>query len=159
MKTLVVYYSHDGSTKLIANTIANTLNADIAEIKTEKNIDASGAKIIYWGLRQLITSPKPDIIPLDKNPNDYDLIVIGTPVWSYTYAPPIKTFFENYNINRKKIILFCCHGGQKAKTLENMKKALEGNEIIGENDFKEPIKYDTEKNIQKTIDWITPFKY
>ena len=154
MKTLVVYYSHDGSTKLIADTVADTLCADIIELKPQKNIDASGAKIVYWGLRQLITQPKPELQPLEKNPDDYDLIVIGTPVWSYTYAPPLKTFFDEYKFLEKQIILFCCHGGQKAKTLENMKKALDGNVFVGDNDFFEPIKNDTERNIQKTIEWI-----
>lgn len=153
MSTLVVYYSHDGSTKLIAEIIAKELKADIEVIKPKKKIDASGAKIVRWGLQQLIAHPKPEIEQLIYNPMDYDKIIIGTPVWSYTYAPPIKTFLENNHIYGKKIGLFCCHGGQKAKTLEYMKKALPDNEFIGENDFLEPVKYETQLNKNKTIKW------
>lgn len=158
MKTLVVYYSHDGSTKLMAETIAKELGADIEVLKPKKTIDASGAKIVRWGLRQLIAHPKPKIEPLVHNPADYDRIIIGTPVWSYTYAPPIKTFLEDNPIQGKQIGLFCCHGGQKAKTFEHMKKALSGNLFIGEIDFLEPIKYETQLSQKKAVKWARNLK-
>jgi flavodoxin len=34
MKKLIIYYSHDGNTKFIAESIAKEINADITEIKT-----------------------------------------------------------------------------------------------------------------------------
>ena len=36
MSTLVVYFSLDGNTKFIAETIAETINADMIELKTSK---------------------------------------------------------------------------------------------------------------------------
>lgn len=158
MKNLVVYYSHDGSTKLMAETIAKELRADIEVIRPKKNIDASGLKIVRWGLRQLIAHPKPEIEQLRHNPMDYDRIIIGTPVWSYTYAPPIKTFLENYHIQGKQIGLFCCHGGQKAKTFEHMKKALPDNQFIGEINFLEPVKYETQLNKNRALKWAGNFR-
>lgn len=154
MKTLVIYYSHDGSTKLMAEVIAKELHADIEEIHPEKPINASGIRIVHWGLRQLAMHPQPKIKPLSKNPADYDRIIIGTPVWSYTFAPPIKTLVKEYKISGKLIALFCCHGGQKAKTIENLKKALPENQFIGEADFLEPIKYETQKNKCKVQKWV-----
>lgn len=37
-KTLIVYYSLEGSTKLITETIAKEMNADIIECKPKKDI-------------------------------------------------------------------------------------------------------------------------
>lgn len=158
MKTLVVYYSHDGSTKLIAETIAKELKVDIEIIKPKKKIDASRAKIVRWGLQQLLTHPKPEIEQLVHNPMEYDEIIIGTPVWSYTYSPPIRTFIEDNSIKGKRVALFCCHGGQKARTLNHMKKDLSENTFVGEIDFFEPIKNETEKNIGKAIKWAKTLK-
>lgn len=54
--------------------------------------------------------------------------------------------------------MFCCHGGQKAKTFEHMKKALSGNQFIGEIDFLEPIKYETQLSQKKAVKWARNLK-
>ena len=36
MSTLVVYFSFNGNTKMIAEKIAETINADVVELKTSK---------------------------------------------------------------------------------------------------------------------------
>lgn len=38
MKNLVIFYSLEGNTKLIASTIARAINADVLELKTKRNI-------------------------------------------------------------------------------------------------------------------------
>ena len=97
---------------------------------------------------------KPELLPLDKNPADYDMIFIGTPVWAWRYAPPLSTFFSTTEITGKKIAVFCCHGGGKGKTLELMKKELEGNECIGQNDFMEPLREKVKaESSAKAADW------
>lgn len=30
---------------------------------------------------------EPDVLPLEHNPAGYDTVILGTPVWWYTYAP------------------------------------------------------------------------
>ena len=44
MKSLVIFYSLEGNTKLIATTIATTINADILELKPNKKYHNSGFK-------------------------------------------------------------------------------------------------------------------
>lgn len=153
MKTLVVYYSHDGNTRFIAETIAGAINADMAALKPKRTLNASGMMMIAWGVRQLVSQSEPKLLPLEKNPADYDLIILGTPVWTYTLAPPVRTFLKQNAMSGKKIALFCCHGGQKGKTLENMKELLNGNIILGENDFMEPVSYEQEDSRKKAITW------
>lgn len=153
MKKLVIYYSHDGNTKFIAETIAREINADITELKTKKTMNASGLMKVGWGVRQLVSQSEPALLTMEKKPADYDLIIIGSPVWTYTFAPPIRTFLKNHSMLGKKIGLFCCHGGQTGKTLENMKKLLDGNMVIGECDFLEPLSYEKENNKKKAIVW------
>jgi Multimeric flavodoxin WrbA len=114
---------------------------------------------VTWGVRQLVSQSEPELLKLGRNPADYDLIIIGSPVWTYTIAPPIRSFLRNHSMSGKKIGIFCCHGGEKGKTLENMKKLLEGNTIIGECDFLEPLSIDKEKNRNKAIVWAKKLVY
>lgn len=158
MKALVLYYSFGGNTRLIAETVAKELNADLEELKPAKPLNASGAGYVMWGLRQLVSQNKPPLLPLKHDSKAYDLIVIGTPVWSYTVTSPIRTFLEEYHFNDKKIALFCCHGGNHGKTLDDMRNALNGNEIIGAADFYDPLKHDTDENRQKAAAWANTLK-
>ena len=158
MKALVVYYSYSGNTKLVADAVAKALGADLEELKPAKPLNASGAGYVMWGLRQLVSQNKPPLLPLKHTPDEFDLIVIGTPVWSYTVTPPIRTFLEEHHFTSKKVALFCCHGGNYGKTLDDMKSALTGNEIIGAADFYDPLKHDTAGNRQKAAAWANTLK-
>lgn len=115
MKKLVVYYSHDGSTKFVAETISKIIEADIMELIPEENINITGIMKISWGIRQLFIHPKPKLLRNNINPSDYDLIVIGTPVWSYTFSPPIRTFLMNINYQEKKLLSFVAMEDRKEK--------------------------------------------
>lgn len=153
LKKLVVYYSFEGNTRFIANTIAEVIDADILELRPKNEIKTKSFMKFLWGGRQVIMKEKPDLIPFDINLQEYDIIFIGTPVWAWSYAPPLNTFFSTIEIKNKKIALFCCHGGGKGKIFEKMKKRLSGNDFVGEIDFFEPLKRDKEGNISKIKQW------
>ncbi len=151
-ETLVVYYSYEGSTRLIASTIATTLEAEIMEIRPKKDINAKGFMKYVWGGRQVVFKKHPPLEPFEKNPIDYERIIIGTPVWSFTYAPAIRSFLSQVKLQQKNIAIFCCHEGAKGKTLENLKQTLSDNTIIGENDFLN-VEKNKKENIDKAKQW------
>ena len=155
-KKLVIYYSFEGSTKFIAQTIAQTLKADLLELKPVKEIHSKGFMKYFWGGRQVVMKIKPPLETLDKNPNDYDVIIIGTPVWAWSFAPPLLTFFSQIKLTNKKIALFCCHEGQSGKTLAKMEKKLLGNQIIGKKDFLKVFANEQE-NMKIAEDWARQF--
>ncbi len=150
---MVVYYSFEGNTRFIAQTIAEAVGADLLELKPKKEIGTHGFMKYVWGGRQVVLKKEPALLPLDKQPQDYDLLFIGTPVWAYSYSPPIRTFFSTANLSGKKIALFCCHGGDKRRTLEKMRESLPGNDIVGESDFVEPLSGDKDASARRAGDW------
>lgn len=154
MKTLIIYYSFSGNVKFIAETMAKEIGADLLELKPEKEIKTKGFLKYFWGGRQVMMKIAPKLLPLSKNPDDYDLLIIGTPVWAWNYCPPIRSFLNQVKLRNKKIGLFCCHGGQMGKTFENIKAELSGNQIVGETNFFEPLKNKLEENIASAIKWI-----
>ncbi|MFH1283651.1 MAG: flavodoxin [bacterium] len=158
MKTLVIFYSFDGNTKLIAESIAEEINAELAELKQKDEPKSKGFMKYFWGGRQALMRKKPELLPLDKKTEEYDVIFIGTPVWAWTYAPPLNTFFSISSFSGKKIALFCCHGGGKGKIFDKMKEALPDNQFLGEIDFLEPIKNNKEDSIQKAKKWAKDIK-
>ena len=139
MKSLVVYYSFEWNTKHIAQSITDIFESDMVEIKTEKElISTHGFMKYFWWWKKVLMNEKPEIDDINVNFDDYDLIFIGTPVWAFTYTPPLNTFFEKYKIQDKNIVIFCTHWWNKKNTLEKMKIRLVWNEIVWELDFYEP---------------------
>jgi len=154
MKTLIIYYSLTKNTKFIADLIVQEIGADILELKTKKQlINPRGFMKYFWGGKQVIMKEIPELELLAKNPEDYDLLIIGTPVWAWNFTPPLRAFFINTKLNGKKIALFCTHGGDPRKTLVNMVAELAGNEIIGQIDFREPLKFEKDKVIERAKEW------
>jgi flavodoxin len=152
-KNLIIYYSLEGNTKFIAETMAKISGADLLELKPEKEISSKNFMKFFWGGKQVMMKEKPKLLPLDKNPNDYDLIIIGTPVWVLNYAPPLRTFFNDYKILNKKVALFCTHEGNPGKTLTNMANEQFNNQIIGQIDFLKPLK-NKGGSLTKVENWV-----
>lgn len=135
MKKLVVYYSLSGNTRSIAYAMAKSIEADILELKPEKDIKENGFMKYFWGGKEVIMKEEPKLYPLEKNPNEYDILFIGTPVWAGSFTPALRTFLNTIKLEDKKIALFCCHDGGKGNIFNNMKKYLDRNYIIGEKEF------------------------
>lgn len=117
MKILVVFYSRTGNTRRVGEEIAKNLNADIDEIIDKKK--RSG--IIGW-LRCVKDAffKKLTEIENKKRPEEYDIAIIGTPVWAGTIPPAIRTYLSQNKFN--KTAFFCTYGTDKSKTFNEMAK-------------------------------------
>lgn len=139
-KTIIVYYSFEGNTKFIAEYLAQKLGADILSLKPEKEVNTHGFMKYVWGGRQAVMKTKPKLEKYSFDVKKYDTIILGSPVWAGTFAPPIRTFLEDNKIKGKKVSFFCCHEGGKGKVLEVAQRLLnDGNEYLGSIDIKSPL--------------------
>ena len=64
-KILVVYYSLEGNTKLIAEAISEKLSADILRIRPKKDIDSKSRMKYLVGGKQAVTKEKPELVPYE----------------------------------------------------------------------------------------------
>ena len=155
MKTLIVYYSYEGNCALIAEKIKTALpDADTLRLSTAEDKTLGFFAKYIWGGKQVLSGKKPVLTPYSVDVNAYGLIIIGTPVWAWSYAPAMRSFLEEKKIEGKKIALFCCHGGGKGKTLGKLKKALPGNTFVGETDFRKP-RVHSQGVDEKLAAWLT----
>lgn len=152
-KIIVVYYSFEGSTKGVAEMLAQHLNADLMEVKPAKELKSKGFSKFIWGGSQVVMGKKPDLIPFKKNLDEYDIIFVGTPIWAGTYTPPIKTLLEGNYIEGKKVAYFYSHEGGHKKAVAKAQAVIEQkNTFIGAKDFKNP-KKNMESSSQEARSW------
>jgi flavodoxin len=110
MKRLVVYYSRTGHTEQVAMEIAARWQADLDRIRDD-GVDRNG----LWGYLcsgwQAFSGATPAIRRATRNPAHYDLVVIGTPVWNWSLAAPVRTYARRHAGQFKQVAFFCTEGG------------------------------------------------
>lgn len=94
MSKIVIYYSLEGSTELVAKKIAEKLNCDILRIETRKKYIAKGfLKFVHAG-GDVFMNKKPQLKPYEFDGSKYDSIIFATPVWASNFVPAFKTFID-----------------------------------------------------------------
>ncbi len=153
MKPLVVYFSLHGNTRFIAENIALETGADILEIKTIIPYKPGSPFMAIKGFIQVLTRFTPRLSSFDRNPNSYDIIFIGSPVWAGTYSPAISSFFQKIDLKDRKVAVFCCHSGRAGGTLGNMKECLACSDVVGEKSFFKPLTFEKIRNANVARRW------
>lgn len=130
MKTLVVFYSRTENTKKIAESISKSLDCDIEEIvDTEKRGGIIGyIKSGYEASRgklSKIKDPKNDA-------SQYDLVIIGTPVWAGKMAVPVRTYITQNHDKFNNVAFFSTAGGTNFDGTFSDMKEVSGTSPIAE---------------------------
>lgn len=107
---LVVYYTHSQNTAKLANLITQEVNADVAEIISQKAYPESYGEVIEQAKKEISRNFRP-ALKLNPDISKYDTIFVGTPNWWSSIAPPVATFLEAHDFANKTIVPFATHGG------------------------------------------------
>lgn len=112
-RAVVVYFSATGATETLAEQIAAVAGADLAEIVPEApytsedlnyNNDDSRAN------QEISSNAHPAIEALSVDLAEYDVILLGYPIWWGQCPPVIETFLESNDLAGKTIMPFCTSG-------------------------------------------------
>jgi flavodoxin len=128
MKSLVIFYSLTGKTKLVAQTIAEALNAELVEIEEVKPRRRGFVTYLSGGFAA-ITNKGSQIRPVNVSWNQYDTVFIGSPVWASRPTPAINSLVYANNFKSQSIVPFFTMGGDNSdKALENITAKIERNQ-------------------------------
>lgn len=150
MKTLVVYYSRTGNARFVAETIAAEVGADVEEVVDQKN--RSGALVYLTGGSAARRGKETKISASTKSSAEYDLVVVGTPVWAGRPTPAIVTYLKKNDLSGKKVAVFFTQGGKKPVAIEQTKALMPNSECIGQISLVNPLKT-KEESEKQIISW------
>ena len=141
MKSLVVYYSVTGKTRLVAQAIGNELNATVMEI-SETKPRKRGPSLYAIGGFEAKMNKRSKIEPIEADLAQYERVFVGSPVWNSRPVPAINAYLDKCSSLRgKEAICFVTYGSGagKQRTLKAMKKRLEakGARVIGTISFQQ----------------------
>lgn len=125
---LVAYFSASGTTKGVAQQLAEVAGADLHEIKPEQPYTDAD---LDWNNKQSRSSvemqdksSRPAITDKLANLKGYDVVYVGFPIWWNTCPTIVNTFMESYDFKGKTVIPFATSGGSSIKqACEDLKAA------------------------------------
>ena len=125
MKPLILFYSLTDKTKLVSQTIAEAMPAELVEIKEVKP-RRMGFMTYLTGGFAAITNKGSKISPIKVNLKQFDTIFIGSPIRASRPTPAINSFIYKTNFTGHSIVPFFTMGGNNSdKALENITAKIE----------------------------------
>lgn len=153
-KTLVAYFSATGTTKAVAETIAEKTSADLFEIVPENLYTAADLDWTDAASRSSVEmrdpSSRPAIVSDDLDVSGYDKIFLGFPIWWYTAPTIINTFIESHNLGGKTVVLFATSGSSNAdKAAADLSARYPSITFVNAGTLNKPSKDDIEAAVSK----------
>lgn len=114
MRVLMVYYSRTGVTRKATGKIAEFLRAAGVEVTVEEIVETKDRSGVLGWLRSGGDAMRKRTVPIQPVKADvaqFDLVAVGTPVWAWTAAAPVRTFCQTHGKNAKQVAFYCTMGG------------------------------------------------
>ena len=144
-KTLVAYFSAEhGTTRALAEKLAAAAGADLFEITPREpytKADLNWNNPVSRCNREQVAKKNVPIAGTVENMDDYDLLLLGFPIWYYNAPMVVKSFVKQYDLAGKKIALFATSGGSDiGKTAPKLQPYLsDGAVIVDAKVFNGPV--------------------
>lgn len=126
---LIVYYTHSGNTKMVAEAIHNQVGGTIFEIVPSESYPSGYDEVVKQAQKEIKAGYRPGLAA-DIDIAPYDRIFVGTPNWWSTVAPPVAAFLESHDFSGKTVIPFCTHGGGGMAHIQKDVEKLAGSATV-----------------------------
>jgi len=135
--------------------IAERTGGTLLEVKPVTAYPRTYDECLKVAKKELAQNARPEIKPMDINPEDFDEIYIGYPVWLNEMPMPMYTFLEKYNLKGKLVHPFVTHEGSGLSAIAKLKKAAPGAVVTKGLSIYGHIAQNNRKKAQKDVDkWL-----
>ena len=118
MKTLIAYYSLTGNNKLAAEQLKTKLGSDLDEIT-----DLADRGSMFRNALAAFFKKKTQI-RFNKNPQEYDLIVVVSPIWAGNLPPATRTYLNDNLIRQVAFFSVSGSGAKNTKIHKEFERAV-----------------------------------
>lgn len=151
-RILVIDYSRSGNTHKVAQAIARASGADLEQIR-----DARPRRGLWGWIRSAREAMKAipgDIRPPRRDPANYDLVVLGSPVWASHVSSPMRAYLDRSAGNLPQVALFVTEGGSGGpKALAEM-SALAGQQPLATLELREKELGDLRSKLERFVERV-----
>lgn len=126
----IIYYSLSGRTK---RELESRFQGDYFRLKGKIKIPRNyWLQLLYLGMFSVINK-KLEYEQFEIDFDQYDEVILGSPVWAWTISPFMKKFLHRHQFKNKLVTLLMTHEGGPGKSMKRFKKRIhKSNKIVDE---------------------------
>ena len=126
---LLVYYSFEGNTSFVADTVKAFCPAIMTErLIAENEPPKKGFGKFFLGGKSALLQSDPHLKPVQSSSDDFAKIILAFPVWAGTFPPAIGAYLKSIGIKNKEVyVIACSASGNADKAIAKAKAALPDN--------------------------------
>jgi flavodoxin len=134
MKTGIIYHSHSGITRCIAEKIQKACGGTLIEVFPEHSY--SSLSVVPKGCYRALRGISDPVVPTSVDVSGYDLIVLASPVWAGRSTPVINGAVDTLvgSTGKNVFIVFTCgdeKSGENAIPGMRLRAESKGMELCG----------------------------
>lgn len=114
MKKIFIYYSLTGNGDEVANYLKSK-DYDIRKVQTNEPLPNNYILRILSGGYKAMINYEDSLIDFDNNIQEYEEVIIGSPIWNDRLSSPINTTLKMLDLQNKKVSFILYSGSGKAK--------------------------------------------
>src|SRR5512134_2792956 len=101
---LTVYFSRTGGTRKIADEIRARCGGELEPSEDVRG--RAGSRGYLRSAREALKRSTAEIRPGKLNPGDFDLVILGTPVWAGHLSSPMRAYLAAHKGELKHVAFF-----------------------------------------------------
>lgn len=137
-KILVIYYGGNDCIKAAADFVAESTGADVIEVKSKKPYPEDKAEFEKQIQTEHKTNARPAYTATKGDPDDYDIIFIGYPLWDNTLPMPLLAYLEDHKVKNKAMMTFTISADEKSgESLQDIADAWHYSQIVNKYVFRD----------------------
>lgn len=125
---LIAYFSKTGTTEEAAREIQAVTGGELFEITVADAYPSSYQSTVDRARRELDENARPALTSTVENMQEYDVILIGYPIWWHTEPMAVNSFLEAYDLSGKTILPFCTSAGSGIEESMTDMRRIAGNQ-------------------------------
>lgn len=144
---LIAYFSYQGHTRRVAEQIRQATGGTVFEIRPVNAYSDDYDTCEALAKKETREGYQPPLAEICQDLAAYSTVMLGTPNWFNTMAPPVASFLASADFSSKTIVPFCTHGGGLGHVVRDIQKLARGATVLDSLDVYEGRVNDAGQNI------------
>ena len=146
-------YVEKGNTEIVAETLAELTGGDLYRITTVEPYPDDYASMLKRAQDELDADARPELAGELPNLENYDIIMIGYPIWHGATPRPVLAFLESDDLSGKKLIPFNTHEGSgQGRTVTEIAASAPNAEMLDGIAIQGKV---AQEDAERTREWLT----